>query len=107
MEKHDIEIELSQNIKSFTPEIFFKVLLCLITVYIVEDVHLINFDIALTEINKEVFIPLLIIILNLSLTLITIFSMIRRRKSIYAFYKTKIISHSEYGISNLSFHSDF
>jgi len=107
MEKHDIEIELSQNIKSFTPEIFFKVLLCLITVYIVEDVHLINFDIALTEINKEDFIPLLIIILNLSLTLITIFSMIRRRKSIYAFYKTKIISHSEYGISNLSFHSDF
>lgn len=107
MKKNIIEIQLGQNLKSVIPEIVFKVLLGIVAIIILKPDDLINFNIGIYDISTGVFIPFLIIILNISLTLLTIFSTGRRRKSIYDFYKTKIISHPEYGLSSLSFKSDF
>ncbi len=107
MKKHEVVLELDQNLKSFTAEILFKVLLVILAVVVLKPDDLINFNIGIYDIHSGVFIPFLIVSLNLSLTLLTIFSTGRRRKSIYDFYQTKIISHKKYGLAKVSFKSDF
>ena len=102
-----IELELDQNLKSFIPEIIFKLLLGVFAVFLVNVDN--QFDLAsdLSNLGTGVFTPFLIVVLNISLTLLTLFSTARRRISIYDYYKTKIISHQEYGLFNISFTSNF
>ena len=107
MKKHNVEIQLGQNLKSFTPELIFKILLGVFAIFLVNVDSQINLSSKLSDLGTGVFTPFLIVLLNLSLTLLTIFSTGRRRVSIHDYYKTKIISHTEYGLSNITFTSNF
>ena len=107
MEKKNIELELDQNLKGFTPEFIFKIFLIGFAIYLLNDQNQLNIRFDKTSIGTSVFTPFLIVFLNISLSLLTIFSTGRRRISIHDYYRTKIISHPNYGLYNLRFTSNF
>ena len=107
MNNSTVQLELDQNLKSFIPEILFKIFLGVFALIFVNEDNLINLDMELVDLGSSVFTPFLIVLLNTALTLLTIFSTGRRRLSIYDYYKTKIISHPEFGLYNLKFTSNF
>lgn len=107
MQNKKLNIELHQNLKSFTPEIIFKLIIIVFAAIILGNASRININIGLNEVRSSIFIPIIVIILNITITGLTLFSTGRRRKGILDYYKTKILSHEEYGRFKLQFNSNF
>ena len=106
MAKDTLDIELSQNLKSFSPEIIFKLFIIVFAAITIDNAQF-DLNIGLNEVNSTIFIPTIIVVLNVVITGLTIFSTGRRRIGILNYYKTKILSHKKYGSYNLQFDSNY